>query len=773
MKRYLIAILLAIASLTGGIVLAATQYSAPVAITENASTAYTMLPVMWDSPNVWLADNNYMSPTANDTRVETLGGVAKPHMVADNKTLTAIPVGANSQTNLFFTTWNTALDAMNIVLGYGGHITTTDNASLEPSDNSTVSYSGHIDMSATDNIIWEKENALSLKKVSDNITVTIGVEEDWVTPTSHSDPDTGWNNETNAYDNNTSTYATSDIIGSGAWTDYFIFIYEQDLTIDGIRFYYEASNTDDNVDIDSYYDASWHNEYDANNAIENTWVTAQFSDNITADRFRIRFQSNSGGAQEVYLKEVDFKNNYYQLTTAVVSSGEYDINVGMDSPFFGVAIDTDLELPVTENLTMNAPMGQSEEYAAPSGNFTTIDSNAFVVDVSGAVWALNEGYEFDGTDDYLEVAHDASQLYTRTIEVWIYPASLGESNAGDIFDKSTGTNGRDGYSLRMGSSNRIIFFIDEVGEATPGDAVTLNAWNHVVATWDVTGHAYLYINGVNVSNDPTSDPVNITTTNAPRVGQRTGHTDQTFDGKISEVRTYDRQLTPDEVLQNYNATKSKYSTGDIYTYSTLSSVPDNANDWSFMGDATPYADYIKTYVGGNLVLHYEPTSMINGTFMPDRAIGNSGVITWGSNPPGVGATLGSMTSSATVTTSTDEETSRDLLPATEVSDWFGDGTVTKAATLANPLRSFITAISDNTTLSEIQVWRWMGIIMVIFMTMICAKALRGHQGITAIIAGVLLGGLVAFDYNIFPLWLLIISLGGFIGGLIAERTPSV
>jgi len=151
---------LVIVALTSSAVLAY-LYKAPVAITENASTSYTMLPILWDQNNAWLANNGFMDSTANDTRVQTLGGLNKPWMVADNKTLTAIPVPADSQTNLYFVTGESEASAMDIIVGYGGYITVSDNATLEIGDNFTIEQSGYVDTSSgSDKNLVYKSGAL-------------------------------------------------------------------------------------------------------------------------------------------------------------------------------------------------------------------------------------------------------------------------------------------------------------------------------------------------------------------------------------------------------------------------------------------------------------------------------------------------------------------------------------------------------------------------------------------------------------------------------------
>ena len=122
MKRISKAILLSfVAILIGTLpVLAAVVYRAAYTIVEADGNAYDMLAVLEAADNEWMADNGFIQPDALDTRIETLGGLNKPHMVAENKTLTAVPVPANSQTNLYFTTANSVLSSLDIITGNDG-----------------------------------------------------------------------------------------------------------------------------------------------------------------------------------------------------------------------------------------------------------------------------------------------------------------------------------------------------------------------------------------------------------------------------------------------------------------------------------------------------------------------------------------------------------------------------------------------------------------------------------------------------------------------------
>lgn len=155
----------------------------------------------------------------------------------------------------------------------------------------------------------------------------------------------------------------------------------------------------------------------------------------------------------------------------------------------------------------------------------------------------------------------------------------------------------------------------------------------------------------------------------------------------------------------------------------------------------------------------------------DRAGGdNDARITWGVNPTGITVSLGSLISSSQPFVAIAEDAARDVLAPVAVSDWFGDGTVS-GSTLTNPLRPLVTAVSDNTTLTELLVWRLYGSAFLMFVVVATAVTVREHLGITIMVSSAMLGMLVAFDHNIYPMYLLIIAIGGFVGGIAAERSP--
>ncbi len=72
------------------------------------------------------------------------------------------------------------------------------------------------------------------------------------------------------------------------------------------------------------------------------------------------------------------------------------------------------------------------------------------------------------------------------------------------------------------------------------------------------------------------------------------------------------------------------------------SVTDTAFDWNLMdGTTVQQVEYLIIEVGGVQQLWYQPTSMYATSNVPDRSgNGNSGVVVWGTNYPGIELTLG-------------------------------------------------------------------------------------------------------------------------------------
>jgi hypothetical protein len=144
---------------------------------------------------------------------------------------------------------------------------------------------------------------------------------------------------------------------------------------------------------------------------------------------------------------------------------------------------------------------------------------------------------FDGTGDYLSVISDSSLAIGTgdfTIEMWIYPTTL-SATVHNFFDfRPASTNGA--YPAIYISNTTLNYYTNSAIRITNNTVPQVNAWNHIALTRSGTT-TKLYLNGIKVGNDYTSDSTNYLCP-ANRPGIATGGIDTTnpFPGYISGIR---------------------------------------------------------------------------------------------------------------------------------------------------------------------------------------------------------------------------------------------
>jgi RHS repeat-associated protein len=185
--------------------------------------------------------------------------------------------------------------------------------------------------------------------------------------------------------------------------------------------------------------------------------------------------------------------------------------------------------------------GSSVADGSGSGNNGTI---------TGASWTTSghdgKALSFDGVDDRVRVPHAASlaQAGAVTLESWVNPSAFpGSGLPATLIRKD------DQYQLLINSVGAVKFRIwkNPGGQqelASPNGVVPVGQWHHVAATWD--GATFkIYVDGVErASAALTGTPE--TSTDALYLGASYGSADW-FNGRLDEVRVYNRALTPAEI----------------------------------------------------------------------------------------------------------------------------------------------------------------------------------------------------------------------------------
>ncbi len=778
-------------------------YRAPVAVTNNSSTDYAMLPIRISAPNTYLAANGFMLSSGNDTRIETLGGTKKPHMVTNNLTFTAVPAPVLSQTNLFFTTGNTP-QAFSIIPGYNGYVTVNDTAEL--GGNFSVELSGHINTdSGADKNIFSKNLAWKLY-VSPTTAGTV---------TANITGSAASSNSTTLIPNASGDNTTLDLYGAATnWGS--------NLTDDGDTSY--VANNETGLKQDTYNLSMSGDSYPSLAIIDSVSVYASVRYSTAVRTGDIRTVARLGGIDTTY--NTTITGTTYLLKGGAVARPGGGSWLWSDLASLQAGVKMATEDVADEIFCTQVYVVISYHYTDPIINASGIASGNQTITLAEqhGLWykAASSNFTTISDQDNFSMTNGGGVDTAATWVSWVNIHSLTTDRI--IAAKNNGIGLLEWQLVIQSTGKPGIILYDPAGPTTIAletvNPVSVNTQYQIGFTYDGSKTAAgikIFINGSSVATNDLSGGVYtgmVNTTTPLLIGKRNHATGYPFDGVLSGFKIYKgKALSPTEMLADYNGTNSmtnlvgwwkmdestglpQDSSGNAYhaTANTASwvigilkltiggnlvgitqgyNVNNNANNTVMMqGNSVAYASWIKYTINGVEKLKYQPASMIQGTQLVDLKGTKNGEFTFGTNPALLTAIMGSIVSSGEVGVGAALTTTpRDILPPVSAPDMFGDGTVS-GAILTNPVRPFVTMISDNTTLVEIQVWRWLGFMLWLFVVVAVGKTMRGHQGITAIVAGAILIGLVALDHNIFPWWLLLFSIGLFIAGGIAERTPS-
>lgn len=177
------------------------------------------------------------------------------------------------------------------------------------------------------------------------------------------------------------------------------------------------------------------------------------------------------------------------------------------------------------------------------------------IDLTYAAYDSNTGLSFNGSNAYFTTP--TINLGNKfTISAWVYNTNV----SADTVVVGTDANGCDNW---FGAYNGYLFAlvteIADVNNISIGGTIALsnNRWTHIAMTVNTTV-VNLYVNGVFDRSYTTAfnignwDGTFSFGRRCPSVPQRY------FNGNIDSVGMYTRALSSDEILQNYNRTKSRY-----------------------------------------------------------------------------------------------------------------------------------------------------------------------------------------------------------------------
>ena len=221
-----------------------------------------------------------------------------------------------------------------------------------------------------------------------------------------------------------------------------------------------------------------------------------------------------------------------------------------------MVFNRDYEGIITNGLVLNLDAGFTPSYSTSgvtwydlsnSGNNGTLTNGPTFNSSNGG------NIVFDGVDDYISCGNSASvQINQGTISAWVKASSPGSGYRGIITKQGNyGLFIRDGVlaSYDWGNNQNITTNIN----------IADDSWKHVAMTFTTntgtpSNNAIIYLNGSAVLTTTIKYSVD---TVGLQIGNG-GDAVQYISGNIAGASLYNRPLSAAEVLQNYNAQKSRY-----------------------------------------------------------------------------------------------------------------------------------------------------------------------------------------------------------------------
>lgn len=217
---------------------------------------------------------------------------------------------------------------------------------------------------------------------------------------------------------------------------------------------------------------------------------------------------------------------------------------------------------VSDGLVLALDAADRNSYVSGSLIWNDVSGNA-----SGGSLVNGPGYSasnggsmvFDGIDDYLTtsaIIQAATSSNLQTFCSWLYGTSANNS----FFGSNANSAGEFHLILYYQSSNVIVFERSIYGGGSnPADQINLvtvvpnNTWNHTCIVKTAASTFDVYFNGIIVI---TGAIKGATISSSLNLGRWYNGSNKI--STISNVQVYNRALSPAEVLQNYNAQKSRF-----------------------------------------------------------------------------------------------------------------------------------------------------------------------------------------------------------------------
>ena len=220
---------------------------------------------------------------------------------------------------------------------------------------------------------------------------------------------------------------------------------------------------------------------------------------------------------------------------------------------------------VTDGLVFSVDAANKKSYPGSGTAWNDLSGNANTGTLTNgpAFDSENSGnVNFDGTNDYI-ILTSAITNSIYTVNFW-YKTGGNDGTYGYFTTDSSATS--KGFAMSEGGTasitggalsygNFYYYAQPTATKLTQTTLLTTNTWYNIAAVFDTSSNNIkVYINGVLDINQSISN----IQTDVVQIGRWNSGNANFINGNMASFKIYNRALTSTEVVQNYNATKSRF-----------------------------------------------------------------------------------------------------------------------------------------------------------------------------------------------------------------------
>lgn len=217
-------------------------------------------------------------------------------------------------------------------------------------------------------------------------------------------------------------------------------------------------------------------------------------------------------------------------------------------------LDSPDDFSLVGHWPLNEGSGTTAKDISLQGNDGTITAGAGGYSADSP---FRQSYDFDGADTKIDCGSPAilDDIEKLTAMAWVKADGLGEGSVSFIFGKSN-------WRLHVQATEEIAFLSTRASVngvwSSNSNALPPGGWHLVTVVYDrsdVANDPVFYVDGQPITVNEDTTPVGAATSDAASnfiIGNNTGQT-RTFDGRIAEVKVWNRLLSAREVHQFYVA----------------------------------------------------------------------------------------------------------------------------------------------------------------------------------------------------------------------------